>query len=197
MGSLVAAVTVAIKRTGDDVGALLERLRANASLSIEAGFTQDTPPRQGEGGEPSMLQVAAWNEFGTKTSPPRPFMRQTIPRHKADLRRWVRGALKAWVRAGGTEQGIARVGVEGGNRLRGAVQETITRGDFKPNADLTKMIKGSRPRKTFLEAVEALRRGDPVPGGTRPLIDTGQMRQGVRWQMVRGGRVTDRSGEGG
>ena len=182
-------------RTPDRVIEALRRLSEVQGLTVEAGFPGELRqvPAQGDdsGTPPSVLQVAAWQEFGTGTAPPRPFLRETLTRHRVALR----GALAEGLRAYGSLRSpldpiAARLGV----MLRGAVQETIRGGAFADNADVTKMIKGSRPRKTFKEALAALADGEPVPSGTRPLIDTGQMRQSVRWRVRLAGRTISSGG---
>lgn len=172
----------------------LARYHSIGGMVVEAGFPgelRDVPAEGDDPQPPSVLQVAAWNEFGTKTAPPRPFMRQTMTRHRVVLRSSLAAAVYAHGNAGTPIEAVAaRLGV----MLRGSVQETITAGTFKDNAPLTKMIKGSKPRKTFLQAIGALAAGEPVPGGTRPLIDTGQMRQSVRWRARLGSREIGTAG---
>ena len=201
MGAIKSVTGEAIVRTPQRV---IEAIRLYSELygtMVEAGFPGELRDVKAEAGEkpspPSVLQVATWNEYGTDTAPPRPFMRQAITRHKQVLSATMAKVVKGYAnkREKNRDAMFVRIGV----MLRGAIQETIRHGEFPDNADLTKMIKGSRPRKTFLEAVKALRAKDPepVPQGTRPLIDTGQMRQSVRWRVRRAGRIVAESGGGG
>jgi hypothetical protein len=199
MGALKAATGAALVRTPLRVVEALRRYSEVQGLVVEAGFPGELRDVKAKGDDgpnpPSVLQVATWNEYGTATAPPRPFMRQTITRHQRTLRDALGRAVYDYGRQRGS-QGLDRIAARLGVMLRGAIQETIVAGDFVPNADLTKMIKGSRPRKTFREALAALRAGEPVPEGTRPLIDTGQMRQSVRWRARLAGRVIAQAGGG-
>jgi len=173
----------------------LRRYSEVRGLVVEAGFPGELRDVKAKGDDgpspPSVLEVATWNEFGTTTAPPRPFMRQTVTRHRVTLRSQLAQAIRDY---GVSRTPIERVAARLGVVLRGAIQETITAGKFEDNADLTKMIKGSRPRKTFKEAISALAAGEPVPSGTRPLIDTGQIRQSVRWRARLAGRDIGASG---
>jgi len=195
-----AATGAALVRTPQRVIESVRRYSEVQGLVVEAGFPGELRDVAAKGDDgpnpPSVLQVATWNEYGTDRAPPRPFMRQTITRHQRTLREALARAVRDYGGQRGSRQ-IDRIAARLGVMLRGAIQETIVGGDFQTNADLTKMIKGSRPRKTYLEAVAALRAGEPVPQGTRPLIDTGQMRQSVRWRARLAGRVIAESGGGG
>lgn len=195
VGAVIPASTGRQIRTQLRVIEALRRYSEVRDLLVEAGFPGElrSEPADGEAANPpSVLQVAVWNEFGTRTAPARPFMRQTLTRHATVLRNELARALLEYGRQRGPS--VDRIGARLGVMLRGAIQETIRGGDFRDNADLTKMIKGSRPRKTFREAIAALAAGEPVPGGTRPLIDTGQMRQSVRWRVRLAGRVLGSGG---
>jgi hypothetical protein len=120
-----------------------------------------------------VLQVATWNEYGTATAPPRPFMRQTITRHQRTLREALGRAVYDYGRQRGPKN-LERIAARVGVMLRGAIQETIVAGDFVPNAPYTIAMKKS----------------------SRPLIDTGQMRQSVRWRARLADRVIAQSGGG-
>jgi uncharacterized protein YjiS (DUF1127 family) len=152
----------------------LRRYSEVRGLVVEAGFPGalgQVPSKghEGEGPPPSVLQVAVWNEFGTETSPPRPFMRQTVTRHRVVLRSQLAQALRDY---GVSRTPIERVAARLGVVLRGAIQETITAGEYIPNAPYTIARKKS----------------------SRPLIDTGQMRQSVRWRARLAGREIGASG---
>lgn len=144
---------------------VIEALRRYSEVRdfvVEAGFPGELREVASKGSDsdqpPSVLEVATKNEFGDgERVPARPFMRQTMTRHRATLRNELAIALRDYGNGRGSLDKIAaRVGV----MLRGSIQETITYGTFVPNAPYTIAKKGS----------------------SKPLIDTGQMRQSVRWR---------------
>lgn len=103
----------------------------------------------------SLVEVAARNEFGSDTIPPRPFMKQSFDTHKDQLLKACQQAAKSVANGGDVQQALNSVGVT----AKGIVQEEIRDGDFAPNAASTIKAKGS----------------------SKPLIDTGHMRQSVNY----------------
>lgn len=103
----------------------------------------------------SLVEVAARNEFGSDTIPPRPFMKQSFETHKEQLKRVCQYAAKSVAAGGDVQQALNSIGVA----AKGAVQEEIRDGDFAPNAASTIKAKGS----------------------SHPLIDTGHMRESVNY----------------
>lgn len=102
----------------------------------------------------SVLQVAMWNEFGTRKIPARDFMGQAAEVIKKDLN----GTMASLVKK--AQQGkVSAREVYAKCALFGetAIKDTITNGNFAPNAPFTVEMKES----------------------DRPLIDTGQMRASV------------------
>lgn len=102
----------------------------------------------------STVDVAAWNEYGTKKIPSRPFLRQTVEDQGDKIQRIGAGAVAAALdQGGGSEAVLNQLGVS----MKGAIQRQIVKGDFVPNAPSTVAAKGS----------------------SKPLIDTGHMRQSI------------------
>lgn len=83
-----------------------------------------------------VAQVAFWNEFGTKTSPPRPFMRKTVAMKSP---RWGNGLGKALRDNDYNSYDALHVL---GEVIQGQIRQSII--DFRdpPNAALTVDIKG-------------------------------------------------------
>lgn len=144
---------------------LWPKIRANLSLAKKSyaavGFPSEKdkphPTTQGM----TVAQVAAANEVGSAPGvfpivPARPFMAQTVqkygPRFKEEQKN-----LLAMISKGemSTKVALNRLGSLGAS----SVKETIADGDFAPNAPYTAARKGS----------------------SKPLIDTGAMRQSVTW----------------
>jgi len=102
-----------------------------------------------------LVDVAAYNEFGSSDRPPRPFMKQSFENHEPELKQACAHAYQTVSTGGSAEQALKQLGVF----ARGLVQEEIVNGDFEPNAPSTIKKKGSE----------------------QPLIDTGFMRQNVNY----------------
>ena len=102
-----------------------------------------------------LVEVVAYNEFGTSTIPPRPFMKQSFENHPDKLGEIREQIIKRLLSGASAEQAMNEAGVF----LKGLMQEEIVTGEFVPNAPSTIKKKGS----------------------ATPLIDTGQMRQSVNY----------------
>lgn len=108
-----------------------------------------------------MAQIAMWNELGTSTSPSRPFLRMSVDENASDINTMCGKQLKTITEGGTAEQCLKQVGVFGVS----LVQEKIVSGSYAPNAPSTIKKKGS----------------------DKPLIDTGRMRQSVKYVIRKKG----------
>lgn len=108
-----------------------------------------------------MAQIAMFNELGTSTAPARPFLRDSVDENEDVIRDQCGKELKKLTTGATAETVLKRVGALG-VRL---VQEKIVSGSFKPNAPSTIRKKGS----------------------DKPLIDTGRMRQSVKYVVKKRG----------
>lgn len=106
-----------------------------------------------------VVDVAAWNEFGTRHIPPRPFIRQTYAMYGADVKQ-VQAKLIRRVIAGSV--GASTVAQDTGDWYKGIVQRSITNTAWTPNAPRTVALKGS----------------------AKPLVDTGQLLNAIDWEQV-------------
>ena len=104
---------------------------------------------------PTLEEVALWNEFGTETIPARPFLSRA--QKSANLR--CQKLVKVRMEENADVEQIAK---EIGVMLQDEIQQQITKGNCAPNAPSTIKRKGS----------------------SRPLIDTGNLRQSVHWGLV-------------
>lgn len=103
----------------------------------------------------TVAQVAAWNEFGTIHMPARPFMKQTVTENKEKFGEMLKLAGQEVLQGTDTTEALNKVGVV----AKALMQKQIDEGSFAPNAPSTIKMKGS----------------------SKPLIDTGQMRQSVNY----------------
>lgn len=108
-----------------------------------------------------MAQIAMFNELGTSTAPSRPFLRMSVDENEDVIRSQCGTELKKLTTGGTAETLLKRVGALG-VRL---VQEKIGSGGFAANAPSTIRKKHS----------------------DKPLIDTGRMRQSVKYVIKKGG----------
>ena len=139
----------------------MNELSKLSKMEIRCGF------QEGErGSKPyedglTVAQVAAFNEYGTSTIPARPFMKQAWENHGNELKQACQQANNMILNGKTAENAAAMLGAYG-VRL---IQEEIVDGGFAPNAPSTIRKKKS----------------------DTPLIDTGNMRQSVKYVVKRGG----------
>ena len=162
----MANIKVSVKRTG---GKKLQRLLREAGKGgvsgVKVGFFSTAKYQDGT----PVAAVAAWNEFGTKNIPERPFFRNSL----AGMEDGVTNIIKAGIdtkKMVVDEQLADRVGLYAASQ----VQESITALKDPPNAPSTI----ARKRKKL-----GGKKG--VGGGENPLIDTGFMHDSVTWQVER------------
>ena len=127
-------------------------------LEAHVGFQRGVKPYK-DGTD--LVDIAAFNEFGTSGTPARPFMKQSWENHTNELKDFSRNA-NAIIVKGGTAETVAKKAGAFGVRL---VREEIVDGNFKPNAPSTIRKKKS----------------------ATPLIDTGHMRQSVHYVIKKKG----------
>jgi hypothetical protein len=96
-----------------------------------------------------------WNEFGTKKTPARPFMRSTVAKKSP---RWGNGLAVALKKTGyNSGEALAILGAT----IVGQIQQTIDEWKDPPNAQLTVDLKGFN----------------------KPLLDSGRMRASVAFEV--------------
>ena len=130
---------------------------------INVGISKDKTNHEGV----SIAQYAYWNEVGVESKdgkgwkiPPRPFMRGWADSNKENIKQTMQSVAQA-VSSGKIE---AETAVERiGQYCQDGIKSYIRRGDFTPNSPATIEKKGS----------------------SRPLIDTGTMRNSIRYEIVR------------
>lgn len=149
---------------------LLSRL-ARGSFDIEVGYFQDDSPLykdiDGNSSDRTIAQIAAENEFGKPqyfmgdngkvvdaSIPARPFMQKSFKENLTGLKSQINSY------AGGLIHDINPNVENIALWFMDKVKDTIKIGDFVPNTKYTISKKGS----------------------SSPLIDTGQMLEGIRWR---------------
>ena len=132
-------------------------LKQLENLEVGVGFLEEDKNDEGI----SLAQIAAINEYGTSTIPARPFLRQSFEQNEDEIRDVCGQAIKMVASGVEVSKALDAIGV----KAVGIVQEQIVHGDFTPNAPSTIRKKKS----------------------DKPLIDTGQMRQGIHYVKRKSG----------
>lgn len=109
-----------------------------------------------------ICDIAAWNELGTEHIPSRPFLRKSVDENEGKINQFLQAEARS-LASGKTAETLLN---EIGDFQKSLVQEKITEGSFTPNAESTIRRKGS----------------------SKPLIDTGRMRQSVNYVIKRKGQ---------
>ena len=116
----------------------------------------------------SVADIAAINEFGTETIPPRPFMRQTMELHGSSIEKFIQKELKKiWDGKQTRKFALARLGEFVKNKMK----STIRNGSFAPNAASTQYAKTSKANR---------KKGKLK---NRPLINTGQLINSIDYEV--------------
>jgi len=156
-----------IRDTDKGMEKIRKEIAALSELSVKAGIIEGAGSVDGV----SIAQYAAYNEFGVPGKkkkwriPPRPFIRGFIENESAEIKATQEMLVKQ-VSEGkmSANTAIKRLG----QYAQDGIKRYIMSGDFEPNAEATIQRK---------------------KGSSRPLIDTGTMRNSVRYKVIkRGGK---------
>lgn len=131
-------------------------------LEVRVGFQRGDA--QEEDGT-DMCDVAAYNELGTDHIPARPFIRQSVDDNESKIKSFLKGEVKDFAQGKSAEQILKEIGIF----QKDLMQDKITSGSFAPNAESTIKKKGS----------------------SKPLVDTGRMRQSVNYAIQKKGSGDD------
>ena len=121
---------------------------------VKTGIQSDAGENEGV----SIAEYAAFNEFGTRTIPERPFMRKTFDDNLANYNKLIERLFKGML--GGKLNAKMAFSILG-QQTEDDMKNTIMTGSFTPNSAYTVAKKGS----------------------SRPLIDTGTMRNSIRYEV--------------
>lgn len=151
-------MAVSISVVERDIGIGIEEIFANcrelSGQGVKVGVMSGSYP---DG--TSVVDVAYWNEYGTSKMPSRPFIRQTFEVYGNDIdqvsREYLGGIMSGRYDADGA---LMRLG----KWYKGVMQEVLRDGSYTPNAASTLAQKN----------------------GSKPLVDTGQLLQSIRWEKL-------------
>ena len=153
------AVKITDKMTND--GKKFQKmLKELAEKQVRIGYQRgDATDEEGV----DYCDIAMWNELGTERSPSRPFLRKSVDENEDKIKSFMSNQAKKLTKGASAEQILKEVGIF----QKDLIQEKITEGDFVPNAPSTIRQKKS----------------------SKPLIDTGRMRQSVNYVIKKKGEV--------
>lgn len=132
-------------------------LKELGQLEVRIGIQQGETSEDGV----DLVDIAMFNELGTEHIPSRPFLRDSVDDNSDKINTFLQSMKKELLTGGSVEDVLKKIGVF----QKGLVQEKITEGSFEPNKDSTIRKKGS----------------------SKPLIDTGRMRQSVNYVVKKKG----------
>lgn len=146
---------VKIKDTVTPEGKSFQKLlKELASKQVRTGFQAGKKEKNGA----DICDVAAFNEFGTVDIPSRPFIRNSVDNHEEEITSFVQREVAKCIKGQqSAENALKRIGVF----QKSLIQKEITEGSFVPNSPSTIRKKKS----------------------SKPLIDTGRMRQSVNYEI--------------
>jgi hypothetical protein len=154
-----------IRDTDRGLQAIRNEMKKLGSLSVKAGIVEGSGEQDGV----SIAEYAAYNEYGVPAkpgskkkwkTPPRPFIRGFVENEDSEIKATQERLVKL-VSTGelDAEMAIGRLG----QFAQDGIKKYILNGTFEPNSEET--IKRKR--------------------SSHPLIDTGTMRNSVRYEVVR------------
>lgn len=157
-------MTFSISDKDKGLKALIERAVSLGRASVKVGVLQDRAGEAKRARDESdvegltILEVATAHEFGTDTIPARSFIRGTVDEQIAEISETQR-KLAIAVLSGKLE--IGRALAQLGANVEGRIKKRIARGINPP-----------------LDARTIARKGS-----SKPLVDTGQLRSSITWEV--------------
>jgi len=183
---------------GDKLTAKLAELSKNITKASEVrvGFLEGSTEADGT----SVATIGAWQEFGTKTIPQRPYFRTMIAEHSGE---WGDVLAKVLAHNGmDAENALEQMGVYIGDQLQESIIDTME----PPLSPITLMLRKMRSEdqslvvtgKTVGEAAARVAAGeDPGDVSTKPLVDSGTLLRSVAYQVDEGAKTEVNPNAGG
>jgi hypothetical protein len=174
---------------------ILEEMKKLGKLTAKAGFPEGSGTvKREDGKEVDIADYASWNENGVLSSdnilkngklwriPPRPFMAQAVDNNKSRLEQAGTAVVRQVANGKIDARAAVRRYAEG---MIGLIKESIKNGGFKENSDIT--INGimGKDGKWFIRPKKS----------TKPLVNSGMMRDSVMYQILEDGSVVAEGGK--
>jgi len=140
---------------------IVNEMKALGKLSIKAGITEAAGSAKPDASNKTVAEYGTYNEFGVPGRiPARPFIRGWFDNNEGYIKHKQEVLVKGV--SGGVFGAETAIGMLG-QYAQSGIQNHIKTGDFQENSEVTKKIKGS----------------------SRPLIDTGTLRNSIRYEVVK------------
>ncbi len=140
----------------------MRQLRELAELEVRIGYQSDQGSSGGADDDKpraDLVDIAMWNELGTVNIPSRPFMRDSVDKHRTAIEHALM-AQEGALRKGATARKVLEtIGIF----MKDLMQTEIEQGDFVANNPETIKRKGS----------------------DKPLIDTGTLKNSVNFWITK------------
>lgn len=141
----------------------MKTLQELAGLEVRIGYQRGIVISDGGSSRADLVDIALWNELGTENIPSRPFMRDSVDKHKQEIGKVIAAQKPALLKGATAKEVLSTLGLF----QQDLMQAEIKQGSFVANAPST--IKKKKSDK--------------------PLIDTGTMKNSVHYQIVKKGSM--------
>lgn len=151
--AIVAVIEVSTKLTDMGIDKVLENVMELGGKQVKVGIQAGSGSHDGV----DILDIAIYNHFGTRNIPSRPFVSDCFDKNQGQISEAKKRIVYRVMEGMPASAGLAQLGQWYQDVLKGHIRN----GGWVPNAPATVKRKGS----------------------SRPLIDTGQLVNSVRWEI--------------
>lgn len=151
--AIVAVIEVSTKLTDMGIDKVLENVMELGGKQVKVGIQAGSGSHDGV----DILDIAIYNHFGTRNIPSRPFVSDCFDKNQGQISEAKKRIVYRVMEGMPASTGLAQLGQWYQDVLKGHIRN----GGWVPNAPATVKRKGS----------------------SRPLIDTGQLVNSVRWKI--------------
>lgn len=151
--AIVAVIEVSTKLTDMGIDKVLENVIELGGKQVKVGIQAGSGSHDGV----DILDIAIYNHFGTRNIPSRPFVSDCFDKNQGQISEAKKRIVYRVMEGMPASAGMAQLGQWYQDVLKGHIRN----GGWVPNAPATVKRKGS----------------------SRPLIDTGQLVNSVRWEI--------------
>jgi hypothetical protein len=146
---------VTVTERGNKIPDLMRRLKRLASMEIHIGVISGE-----KGADSELVMIASVNEFGTRSLhvPERSFIRNSFELYRSDIEKAFKMGIQQVIKGAAPDQIMGQIG----EAIVGKIVGRIDAGIAPANAPSTIKQKG----------------------GSKPLIDTGRLKQSITWKVV-------------
>lgn len=149
----MAVIEVSTKLTDMGIDKVLENVMELGGKQVKVGIQAGSGSHDGV----DILDIAIYNHFGTRNIPSRPFVSDCFDKNQGQISEAKKRIVYRVMEGMPASAGLAQLGQWYQDVLKGHIRN----GGWVPNAPATVKRKGS----------------------SRPLIDTGQLVNSVRWEI--------------